>query len=94
MNTQKLTMEEFREIDHDFAEKLAKRIGFTQTAYTSTSALWGLFCMPDRAGQREGCIIKTKELGFLFVSTVEDLKVHDLEDEERAVIRFGQKGGK
>lgn len=81
--TQPLTQLEFSERDFDIAEAAAKRLGFTQTAYTSTSALWGLFCLPDRPGQREGCFIKTKELGLLFVSDLEDLKLDDLVEAER-----------
>lgn len=83
MNTQNLTQLEFGERDFELAEAAAKRLGYTQTAYTSTSALWGLFCLPDRAGQREGCFIKTKELGLLFVSDLEDLELHDLAEKER-----------
>ncbi len=80
-----LTMLEFRqdetgEDDFDVAEKVAHRLGFTETVYTSSSSLWGLFCLPDRAGQKHGCVVKTKELGFLFVSTLEDLQLHDLWD--------------
>lgn len=71
--TAQLTMLEFEEKDFETAEKIAKRLGFTQTAYTSTSALWGLFCLPDRASQKSGCVIKTKELGFMFVQDTEDL---------------------
>lgn len=70
-----LTQVEFDEPDFEIAERVAKRLGFTQTAYTSTSALWGLFCLPDHAKMREGCIIKTKELGMLFVSSLEDLNL-------------------
>lgn len=70
---QTLTMVEFSEADHDAAERMAKRLGFTQTAYTTTSALWGLFCLPDRATQRRGCIVKTRELGMLYVQDAEDL---------------------
>lgn len=62
----------------ELCERAAKRIGFTQTAYTSTSGLWGLFCLPDHARHREGCFIKTREFGILFVSDLEDLKLHDL----------------
>lgn len=68
-----ITQLEFDESDFPIAEKLAKKLGYTQTAYTSTSAMWGLFCLRDRATQRAGCIIKTKEFGFLFVSDMEDL---------------------
>jgi hypothetical protein len=73
-----LTQVEFEESDFPIAEKIAKRLGFTQTAYTSTSALWGLYCLPDRANQRHGCIIKTQELGFLFVADLEDMLMDDL----------------
>ena len=43
--TQQLTQLEFQEEDFPVAERLAKRLGYTQTAYTSSSALWGLFCL-------------------------------------------------
>lgn len=74
MNRQALTQLEFQSED-DFAkaEQIANRLGYKQTIYTSTSALWGLFCLPDRPLQRRGCIIKTAELGFLFVQDEEDL---------------------
>jgi hypothetical protein len=78
--TQTLTQVEFEEHDFAKAEKIAKALGYEQTAYTSTSALWGLFCAPEnpatvRNGEPTtgGCIIKTKELGFLFVQDGEDL---------------------
>lgn len=51
---------------------MARSLGYTQTAYTTTSALRGLFCLPDHARQRKGCIIKTRELGLLFVQDLED----------------------
>lgn len=73
--------------DIEMAERAAKRIGFTQTAYTSTSGLWGLFCLPDQAGMKEGCFIKTREFGMLFVSDLEDLKLYDLAEEERQVLK-------
>ncbi len=80
-----LTQLEFRqsdsgEDDFDVAEAIARRMGFTQTVYTSCSMLWGLYCLPDRASQRHGVVIKTRELGFLFVSSLEDLQMHDLWD--------------
>ena len=78
-----ITQMEMNDTDIEFAERIAKRLGFTQTAYTSTSGWWGLFCLPDHAKMREGCIIKTKEFGFLFVSDLEDLQFHDLAEEER-----------
>ena len=75
MNTQPLTQLEFDEDDFEHAEKLAHKLGYTQTAYTSSSALWGLFCLPDHSRHRQGCIIKTIELGFLFVQDLEDLQI-------------------
>jgi hypothetical protein len=67
---------EFAPDDFAIAAKMAHALGYgDNTAYTSTSALWGLFCMRDSADdpKRDGCIIKTRELGFLFVQDTEDL---------------------
>jgi hypothetical protein len=79
-DTATLTMEQFTPADHRRAERLAELLGYAQTAYTTTSALWGLFCLgenPDRNPShrptRNGCIIHTRELGLLFVQDVEDL---------------------
>src|ERR1051326_8061243 len=77
-----LTQIEFSPADHDFSDRIATALGFTQTEYTSTSALWGLFCLPDHDAHRHGCIIKTRELGFLFVADLEDLQLNDLADAE------------
>jgi hypothetical protein len=77
---QNLTMVEFKGDDFDKAEKVAKRLGFTQTAYTSSSALWGLFCLPDRPTQKRGCVVKTRELGFMYVQCLDDMLMDDLED--------------
>lgn len=83
-----ITPLEFTPEDHDRAAEMAKRLGYSQTAYTSTSDLWGLFCLPENyyvrgarletqaaklPPYRPGCIIKTKELGLLFVQDREDL---------------------
>ena len=88
LKTPPLTQLEFAGKDFDKAERLAKALGYEQTEYTSTSALWGLFCLPEnpylgdtrykRANShlppyRGGCIIKTRELGFMFVQTDEDV---------------------
>ncbi len=69
---------EFDESDFDKAETLAKALGYEQTAYTSTSALWGLFCLPENPEHSEGptrggCIIKTKQFGLMFVQDTEDI---------------------
>lgn len=42
-----LTPIEFTPVDHDRAQEIADRLGYEQTAYTSSSALWGLFCLPE-----------------------------------------------
>ncbi len=78
----KITQLEFTESDFPIAEEIAARLGFTQTAYTSTSALWGLFCLPDGPNHRHGCIIKTAQFGFLFVADLEDMQMHDLAEKE------------
>lgn len=83
--TPTLTQLEMSDDDVAFAERIARRLGYDQTAYTSTSQLWGLYCLPDGPRHRHGCIIKTKELGFLFVADLEDCQLHDLADEERKV---------
>lgn len=83
MNAPQITQVEMTEDEIEFAEKIAKRLGFSQTAYTTSSALWGLFCLPDRASHRCGCIIKTAEFGFVFVADLEDCKLHDLNDQQR-----------
>jgi hypothetical protein len=83
--TPPITQIEMTEADIEFAEKIAKSLGFTQTAYTSTSQLWGLFCLPDHAKHKHGCIIKTQELGFLFVSDLEDMQLHKLAEQERQI---------
>ena len=70
-----LTMVTMTEDEIEKAERIARRLGYTQTAYTSTSALFGLFCLRDRRGDKAGCVILTKELGFMFVSDLEDLNI-------------------
>lgn len=82
-----LTQMEFSDEDFSLAERVAKRLGYEQTVYTSTSALWGLFCLPEnpataKAGQpvTGGCLVKTSELGLLFVQDGEDLNLgHNFE---------------
>lgn len=73
MNAPLITQLEFAPDDFAKAEKLARKLGYTQTAYTTTSALWGLFCLRDRPRQKAGCIVKTREFGLLFVQDLEDL---------------------
>ncbi len=78
-----ITQIEMTEADIELAEKAARRLGYSQTVYTSSSALWGLFCLPERGFKRKGCFIKTADFGLLFVSDLEDLQLHDLASEER-----------
>jgi hypothetical protein len=78
--TQVLTQVEWEGEDFAKGEAIARALGYEQFAYTSTSALWGLFCLPENPrtwrGNRQalqgGCIVKTRELGFLFVQDGED----------------------
>lgn len=76
---------EFTPEDHAKAAQIARRLGYVQTAYTSTSELWGLFCLPENPARnpdnrptRGGCIIKTLNLGFLFIQDVEDFHLTDI----------------
>lgn len=78
--TAQLTMLEWTPTDHTIGERIARAMGYRQYAYTSTSALWGLFCLPENPARakpgeaiRHACIIKTPELGFLVVYDMEDL---------------------
>jgi hypothetical protein len=81
LKTPTITQVEFSGDDFDVAERIARHLGYEQTAYTSSSALWGLFCLNENPatwrGKRQalttGCIIKTREFGFLFVQDTEDL---------------------
>jgi hypothetical protein len=78
---------EFGESDFPIAEQVAKRLGYKQTAYTSTSGLWGLFCLPEnpqysKGPHTGGCIIKTKQFGFMFVADLEDLHMDDLRERQ------------
>ena len=76
-----LTPLEFSPGDFPKAEKLAAALGYEQTAYTSTSALWGMFCLPENPATWKGdtralcggCIIKTEQFGLLFVQDAEDI---------------------
>ncbi len=75
-----ITPLEFQPDDFALAEKLAKKLGYSQTAYTSSSSLWGLFCLGEnpataKRGEatRPGCIIKTAQFGLLFVQDHKDI---------------------
>ena len=68
-----LTQLEMEDHDISIAERAAKKLGYTQTAYTSTSALIGLYCLPDNRHQRTTCLVKTKELGIVQVTVLENI---------------------
>ncbi len=80
--------------DITFAERFASGLGYEQTAYTSSSGLWGLFCLNENPktwrgnpqALKRGCIIKTKEFGFLFCADVEDCQLDALAREERSCL--------
>lgn len=76
---------EMTQAEIELCERAAAKLGYTQTAYTSTSELWGLFCLRDSANDRKpaGCFIKTANLGILFVADLEDWQLHDLAEEGR-----------
>lgn len=77
MNTKGITQLEMTDDDLDKAEAIAKRLGWTQCAYTSSSALIGLFCLRNKNDDTEACIVKTKEFGFLLIQNLEDLNLSD-----------------
>ena len=74
----------FEDDDFEKAEIFAKELGYEQTAYTSHGVFNELACIADREdyedGKRSGCIIKTAQLGFVFVQTDEDLLGWQLND--------------
>ena len=72
-----ITQLEFSGEDMIKAEAVAGVLGYAQTAYTSTSALIGLFCLPDGPEHTSGCVIKTAEFGLMFVQDLEDLGIRD-----------------
>lgn len=78
-----LSQLEFDDEDHDVAERMARRLGYRQTAYTSSSDVWGLFCLRDRPTQKAGVIVKTAELRLIFIQSIEDLNMCDIENELR-----------
>ncbi len=79
-----ITQLEMSEADIELAEKAAKARGYTQTAYTSSSDLIGLFCLRDSANDRKqaGCFVKTVEFGLMFMSSLEDLQLHEMAEQD------------
>ena len=78
MNAPVIEQLEFSKQDCVTAGKIATRLGYSQQVYTSTSGLWGLFCLKSNQYRRGGCVIKTKQFGFMFVADLEDMNMYDL----------------
>ncbi len=76
---------EMNEEEIEIAEKIAKKLGYSQTAYTSSSGLWGLNCIGNNEKHREGVVIKTKHYGFMFVADLQCMRMYELEKEEIAL---------
>ena len=77
-----LTQLPFTDNDYNTAEKIAARLGRKDNfAYTSHSDLIGFTCPRRFAADKELSIIKTKELGFLIVQTLEDAGLCDLDEQ-------------
>jgi len=77
-----LTPLEMDESDIETCERAAKHLGYKQTAYTSSSHIWGLYCLPENpargySGQitRGGVFFKTRELGIVFLQDLEDIRL-------------------
>ena len=74
----------FEEEDFEKAEIFARELGYEQTVWTSHGVFNELACIADSEdyedGKRSGRIIKTAELGFVFVQTDEDLLGWRLDD--------------
>lgn len=61
----------------EIAEKVAAEKGYKQTAYTSSSDLVGLTCLPERTFPKcGGTVVKTREWGFVFMQDCEDLHLN------------------
>lgn len=73
-----ITQLEMTDKDINLAKRAAARLDYTQTAYTSSSSLIGLFCLADTQKQEKGCFVKTKEFGLIFVQDLNDLNLNDL----------------
>lgn len=71
-----ITVLEMSDAEIEIAERMAAAKGYSQTAYTSTSDLVGLTCLPERTFPKHGgTVIKTREWGFMFVQDCEDLNL-------------------
>lgn len=86
--TNALTLVEFTEDDVTKAKAIAATLGYHECAYTSSGVLPGLQCLATADRRTSGAIIKTREVGFLFVQHGEDLNLGiDFEDVTEEVVR-------
>ena len=69
-----ITMLEFSaEADFEAAKRICRAQGYGDSfAYTTSSAIPGLYLCPLRASQPEKVIVKTRELGFVVLQVIED----------------------
>ena len=69
-----LTLLEFTtEEDHKEAQKLCRALGYRDSwAYTTSSDIPGLYCLPLNAHQSGRVICKTAEFGMVAIQTFED----------------------
>lgn len=69
-----LTLQEFTsDEDHARAQTLCANLGYgTSHAYTTSSDIPGLYCLPLRASQPGIVICKTTEFGMIAVQTFDE----------------------
>lgn len=61
--------------DEDFAtaERICRKLGYGDSwAYTTSSSVPGLYCLPTRPTQRQKIVVKTSELGFIVIEEIEE----------------------
>jgi hypothetical protein len=69
----RLTFIEFDREDFEPAQELCKKLGYRDSyAYTTSSSIPGLYCIPLRANQNTTVICKTMEFGLVAIQTFED----------------------
>jgi hypothetical protein len=68
-----LTLLDFAPEDFDPAHALCAKLGYgTSYAYTTSSDIPGLYCLPLRPTQNTTVICKTAEFGLIALQTFED----------------------
>lgn len=69
-----LTMLEFStDEDFDKAKRICSAQGYRDSwAYTTSSDIPGMYCIPIRPNQPEKVVCKTKEFGFVVLQVIEE----------------------